>query len=135
MRLFYHVGLYQTSILSRDKWQMNTGRKSTNYWKSGRTTLFRPHAQEAKAPIYPNLIDDIKIDPEMEVNRVVRIVGTMNNYHSLFSPLSLLDRYYTEEEDYERYCVARFAAELEEEPEEEPDSQDREEKSPRSTRK
>jgi len=44
-------------------------------------------------------MDDIKIDPEMEVNRVVRIVGTMNTYHSLFSLLSLLDRDYTDEED------------------------------------
>ena len=51
------------------------------------------------------------------------VVGAMNTIHR--SPLLLsLDRDDTDEEDYERYCVTRFAAELEEEA----DNQDKEER-------
>ncbi len=81
-----------------------------------------------KAPIYPKPIDDIEIDQRMTRGQHEDTWGCWGYeyYSSLSITLSLLslDRDDTDEEDYERYCVTRFAAELEEEP----DNQDKEER-------
>jgi hypothetical protein len=58
------VGPYQTSILSRDKWQMTTGRKSTNYWTSGPDDIVLTTSPISEGAYYPKPIDDIEIDPK-----------------------------------------------------------------------
>ena len=117
------MGPYRTSILSRDKWQMTTGRKSTNYWKSGPDDIVLTTSPINEGTYLSQTDRRYQNWPRRMTRGQHQHEDTWgcwsHEYHSSLSiTLSLLssDRDDTNEEDYGRYCVTCVAAGLEEEP-------------------